>query len=124
MTLEFKTPNEILESFIAKIKEKQQLNNLTALSVAQKAGISKRTYDNFLYTGHITFEHLISVMKALGLIKELKILIEEIIAQDDIEYKKLKKIRAKRKTRISKNEQSALNMKRKEMLLSKLRGDK
>ena len=99
MIFELATIDEIMESIINKVKEKQKLEGLTIAQTATKSGLGQKSYENFLYNGHITLVNLIKLLKTLRLTKELENLINPIEARDDEEYKKLLKIRESRKKR-------------------------
>jgi len=54
-----KTPDSILKSVSAKVKEKRLKRNLTQKAFAKRAGVGYDAYRKFESTGEITFRNLI-----------------------------------------------------------------
>jgi transcriptional regulator with XRE-family HTH domain len=99
-THELMSSSEIVASVVDKIDEKRKLLGYTHKDLATLSGVSKKTYENFIYNHKISFESFIMIIKALKLNSILTELLKENEPQDDEEYKKLNKIREKKHSKI------------------------
>ncbi len=121
MTIEFLSPNEIIEELVTKIKEKQQLRGFTIEQISLHAGIDRKTYEHILYKKSCSVINLIKILVALELTNELNILIKPIVALNEEEHKKLNKIRERKKKQDAKKvSKKATTKTGKEMLKNKL----
>lgn len=120
MTIEFLSPNEIIEELVTKIKEKQQLRGFTIEQISLHAGIDRKTYEHILYKKSCSVVNLIKILVALELTNELNVLIKPIVAINEEEHKRLNKIRERKKKLATKKVSKTTTKAGKEMLKNKL----
>jgi flavin-dependent dehydrogenase len=109
---ELANPKEIIDAAATKIKEAQKLQGYTNSSFAIECGLSKRTYEDFIYKGTISLTNFIIVLKKLDMLNELNSLVKPIEPKTIEEEKKLlhiREIQNRKKDKKKKTSQDYLN---------------
>lgn len=93
MSVELKTPYEIIEELVNTIEKTRKKKKLRQEDLCQKSQIPLSTYQKFLYKKTINIMSLIKIMYALNMMKNLEGLIkyEEVLTLEDIRDKQKKK---------------------------------
>lgn len=86
MTVELKTPFEIIEELSLTIEKTRKRKKIRQKDLCQKSGVPISTYQKFLYEKTINITSLIKIMYYLNMMNNLENLIkyEEILTIDDI----------------------------------------
>lgn len=93
------TPAEIYEELIKKIDLQRKQLSYTQNQLAQKAGISSRTYQSLLEGKAISVPNLLNLMYALSMDDELAILSTPTPAKSTQELLQLRAIRLRKRIR-------------------------
>lgn len=93
MSIELKTPFEIIEELVNTIEKTRKRKKLRQEDLCIKSQVSLATYQRFLYKKTINIISLIKIMYALNMMKNLEGLIkyEEVLTLDDIRDRQKKK---------------------------------
>lgn len=93
--IEFMTPYDIMEKFVDIIEKQRITNNMTQVELYKAAGMSAKSYANFISKKTTKFENIIKLMIALDMTSKLKMLLEEekFNSIDEIRDIKMKKQR-------------------------------
>ena len=103
--IEFMTPLDIMEKFVEMIEEERVSKYMTQEDLYKAAGMTSRSYANFIKTKSTKFTNIINLLIALDLNSKLEELIkkDEFNSIDEIR-KKNKKVIKRRVRKASKNE--------------------
>lgn len=95
--IEFMTPYDIMEKFVDMVEEQRVRKNMTQKDLYLAAGMTARSYANFISSKSTKFENIINLLIALDLTSKLEELIkkEEFTSIDEIREQN-KKIAKKR----------------------------
>jgi len=93
MSIELKTPFEIIEELADTIEQTRKRKKLRQEDLCTRSKVSLATYQKFLYKKTINIVSLIKIMYTLNMMKNLEGLIkyEEILTLDDIRDRQKKK---------------------------------
>lgn len=97
--IEFMTPLDIMEKFVAIVEEQRVRKGMTQKDLYKAAGMTARSYGNFISTKSTKFVNIINILIALDMTAKLEELIkvEEFSSLDDI--RKLQNKEIKRRVR-------------------------
>ena len=103
--IELYTSSEIVEQIAQRVEHERVLAGYTQVELAERAGMPKGTYRNFIATQRISLDNLVSLFKVLRLYPELGIMVQKSKPQtlDD-----LKKLETKTKKRVMPRKKSYL----------------
>ena len=98
MSIELKTPFEIIEALALSIEKTRKRKKIRQKDLCEKSGVPLSTYQKFLYEKSIGITSLIKIMYYLNMMDNLAGLIkyEEILTMDDIREKQRKEELPKR----------------------------
>lgn len=93
--IELMSPFDIMEKFVALIEKQRVRKNMTQVDLYKAAGMSAKSYANFIRTKTTKFENIINLMIALDMTSKLDLLLKEekYISLDEIRNQKNEKIR-------------------------------
>ncbi|MEA3314559.1 MAG: helix-turn-helix transcriptional regulator [Campylobacterota bacterium] len=93
--IEFMTPYDIMEKFVDVIEKERIRKNMTQIDLYKAAGMSSKSYANFISNKTTKFENIINIMIALDMTAKLTMLLEQekFISIDEIRNKKMNKER-------------------------------
>ena len=88
--IEFMTPFDIMEKFVDVIEKQRVRKNMTQADLYKAAGISSKSYANFISTKSTKFENIVNIMIALDMAPKLENLImqEKFTSIDEIRNEK------------------------------------
>lgn len=99
--IEFMTPYDIMEKFVAIIEKERIRKNMTQVDLYKAAGMSSKSYANFMRIKTTKFENIINIMIALDMTSKLEMLLEQekFTSIDEIRDKKNNKERKRVRSR-------------------------
>ena len=88
--IEFMTPFDIMEKFVDVIEKQRVRKNMTQADLYKAAGMSSKSYANFISTKSTKFENIVNIMIALDMTSKLENLIiqEKFTSIDEIRNEK------------------------------------
>ncbi len=88
--IEFMTPFDIMEEFVDVIEKQRVRKNMTQADLYKAAGMSSKSYANFISTKSTKFENIVNIMIALDMAPKLENLImqEKFTSIDEIRNEK------------------------------------
>lgn len=88
--IEFMSPYDIMEKFVALIEKERIRKNMTQVDLYKAAGMSSKSYANFISKKTTKFENVIKIMIALDMTSKLEMLLEQekFTSIDEIRNKK------------------------------------
>ena len=88
--IEFMTPFDIMEKFVDVIEKQRVRKNMTQVDLYKAAGMSSKSYANFISTKSTKFENIVNIMIALDMTSKLENLImqEKFTSIDEIRNEK------------------------------------
>jgi len=93
--IELMTPRDIMENFVGVIEKERVRKNMTQVDLYKAAGMSAKSYANFMSNKTTKFENIINIMIALDMTSKLEMLIrqEKFTSLDEIRNEKMNKER-------------------------------
>ena len=93
--IEMMTPYDIMEKFVYVIEKQRVRKNLTQVNLYKAAGMSAKSYANFMSSKTTKFENIINIMIALDMTSKLVLLLEQekFTSIDEIRNEKMHKER-------------------------------
>jgi hypothetical protein len=93
--IEFMGPYDIMEKFVAVIEKERVRKDMTQVDLYKAAGMSAKSYANFMSNKTTKFENIINIMIALDMTSKLELLLEQekYTSIDEIRNKKMHKER-------------------------------
>ncbi len=93
--IEFMTPYDIMENFVDVIEKERVRKNMTQVDLYKAAGMSSKSYSNFMSIKTTKFENIINIMIALDMTSKLEMLLkqEKFTSIDEIRNEKMHKER-------------------------------
>ena len=70
--IEFMTPFDIMEKFVDVIEKQRVRKNMTQADLYKAAGMSSKSYANFISTKSTKFENIVNIMIALDMTPKLE----------------------------------------------------
>ena len=91
--IEFMTPFDIMEKFVDVIEKQRVRKNMTQVDLYKAAGMSSKSYANFISTKNTKFENIVNIMIALDMTSKLENLLiqEKFTSIDEIRNEKIHK---------------------------------
>ena len=88
--IEFMTPFDIMEKFVDVIEKQRVRKNMTQADLYKAAGMSSKSYANFISTKSTKFENIVNIMIALDMTSKLENLLtqEKFTSIDEIRNEK------------------------------------
>ena len=88
--IEFMTPFDIMEKFVDVIEKQRVRKNMTQVDLYKAAGMSSKSYANFMSTKSTKFENIVNIMIALDMTSKLDNLLtqEKFTSIDEIRNEK------------------------------------
>ena len=88
--IEFMTPFDIMEKFVDVIEKQRVRKNMTQVDLYKAAGMSSKSYANFISTKSTKFENIVNIMIALDMTSKLENLLtqEKFTSIDEIRNEK------------------------------------
>ncbi len=75
--IEFMTPYDIMEKFVDVIEKERVRKDMTQIDLYKAAGMSAKSYANFMSIKTTKFENIINIMIALDMTSKLELLLEQ-----------------------------------------------
>ena len=75
--IEMMTPYDIMEKFVEIIEKERVRKNMTQVDLYKAAGMSAKSYSNFMSSKTTKFENIINIMIALDMASKLELLLEQ-----------------------------------------------
>jgi transcriptional regulator with XRE-family HTH domain len=75
--VEFMSPYDIMEKFVDVIEKERVRKNMTQVDLYKAAGMSAKSYANFMSSKTTKFENIINIMIALDMTSKLALLLEQ-----------------------------------------------
>ncbi|GGD34867.1 hypothetical protein GCM10012288_06070 [Malaciobacter pacificus] len=93
--IEMMSPYDIMEKFVEIIEKERIRKNMTQVELYKAAGMSSKSYANFIQNKTTKFENIINIMIALDMTAKLESLLqqEKFTSIDEIRNEKNKKER-------------------------------
>jgi len=93
--IEFMSPYDIMGKFVDVIEKERVRRNMTQVDLYKAAGMSAKSYANFMSNKTTKFENIINIMITLDMTSKLEMLLEqkEFISLDEIRNQKKSKER-------------------------------
>ena len=93
--IELMSPYDIMEKFAELIEKQRVRKNMTQVDLYKAAGMSSKSYANFMSRKTTKFENIINLMIALDMTSKLESLLKEdkFISLDEIRNQKNHKVR-------------------------------
>lgn len=93
--IELMSPYDIMEKFVDVIEKERIRKNMTQVDLYKSAGMSAKSYANFISKKTSKFENIINIMIALDMTSKLEMLIaqEKFTSLDEIRNQKMDKER-------------------------------
>ena len=93
--IEFMTPYDIMEKFVDVIEKERVRKDMTQVDLYKAAGMSAKSYANFMSSKRTKFENIINIMIALDMTSKLELLLEQekYISINEIRNQKMHKDR-------------------------------
>ncbi len=93
--IEFMSPYDILEKFVDVIEKQRVRKNMTQVELYKAAGMSSKSYANFMHNKTTKFENIINLMIALDMTSKLELLLEQekYTSLDEIRDQKMDKVK-------------------------------
>lgn len=93
--IELMTPYDIMEKFVDLIEKERVRKNMTQAELYKAAGMSSKSYANFISKKTTKFENIINIMITLDMTSKLEMLLEQekFTSLDEIRNKKAHKDR-------------------------------
>lgn len=93
--IEFMTPYNIMEKFVDMIEKERVRKNMTQVELYKAAGMSSKSYANFMGKKTTKFENIINIMITLDMASKLEALLEQekFTSLDEIRNEKAHKQR-------------------------------
>lgn len=89
------SPSDIMEKFVEGIEKQRVRKNMTQVDLYKAAGMSAKSYANYMSSKNTKFENIIKLMIALDMTSKLDLLLEQekYISLDEIRNQKNQKVR-------------------------------
>jgi len=93
--IELMTPYDIMEKFVSVIEKARVRKNMTQVDLYKAAGMSAKSYANFMSSKTTKFENIVHILIALDMTSKLEMLItqEKFTSLDEIRNEKMHKER-------------------------------
>lgn len=93
--IELMSPYDIMEKFVEGIEKQRVRKNMTQVDLYKAAGMSAKSYANYISSKNTKFENIIKLMIALDMTSKLDMLLtqEKYISLDEIRNQKKQKVR-------------------------------
>ena len=93
--IELMTPYDIMEKFVSVIEKARVRKNMTQVNLYKAAGMSAKSYANFMSSKTTKFENIVHILIALDMTSKLEMLItqEKFTSLDEIRNEKMHKER-------------------------------
>ena len=93
--IEFMSPYDIMEKFVDIIEKERVRKNMTQVDLYKAAGMSSKSYANFISNKTTKFENIINIMLVLDMTSKLDMLLKEekYLSLSEIRNKKNNKTR-------------------------------
>jgi len=93
--IELMSPSDIMEKFVELIEKQRVRKNMTQVELYKAAGMSAKSYANYMSNKNTKFENIIKLMIALDMTSKLDLLLEQekYISLDEIRNQKNQKVR-------------------------------
>jgi len=93
--IEMMTPYDIMEKFVDVIEKQRIRKNMTQVDLYKAAGMSAKSYANFMSSKTTKFENIINIMIALDMTSKLALLLEQekFTSIDEVRNEKMHKER-------------------------------
>ena len=93
--IELMTPYDIMEKFVDVIEKERVRKNMTQVDLYKAAGMSAKSYANFMSSKTTKFENIVHILIALDMTSKLEMLItqEKFTSLDEIRNEKMHKER-------------------------------
>ncbi|MCJ8326600.1 MAG: helix-turn-helix domain-containing protein [Campylobacterales bacterium] len=93
--IEFMSPYDIMEKFVDIIEKERVRKNMTQVDLYKAAGMSSKSYANFISNKTTKFENIINIMLVLDMTSKLDMLLKEekYLSLNEIRNKKNNKTR-------------------------------
>jgi len=93
--IELMTPYDIMEKFVGVIEKARVRKNMTQVDLYKAAGMSAKSYANFMSSKTTKFENIVHILIALDMTSKLEMLIaqEKFTSLDEIRNEKMHKER-------------------------------
>lgn len=93
--IEFMSPYDIMEKFVDIIEKERVRKNMTQVDLYKAAGMSSKSYANFISNKTTKFENIINIMLVLDMTSKLNMLLKEekYLSLSEIRNKKNNKTR-------------------------------
>jgi len=75
--IELMSPYDIMEKFVSIIEKERVRKNMTQVDLYKAAGMSAKSYANFISNKTTKFENIINIMIALDMTSKLESLLEQ-----------------------------------------------
>jgi len=75
--IEMMTPYDIMEKFVDIIEKERVRKDMTQVDLYKAAGMSAKSYANFMSNKTTKFENIINIMIVLDMTSKLKLLLEQ-----------------------------------------------
>jgi hypothetical protein len=100
------TPFDIMEKFVNVIEKERVRKDMTQVDLYESAGMSSKSYANFMRMKTTKFENIINIMIALDMTSKLEMLLkqEKFISLDEIRNEKMQKERKRVRKKVKKVE--------------------
>jgi len=101
--IELMSPYDVMEKFVDVIEKERVRKNMTQVDLYKAAGMSAKSYANFMSNKTTKFENIIKIMIALDMTSKLELLLEQekYTSIDEIRNKAMHKERKRvRKGRV------------------------
>lgn len=93
--IELMSPYDIMEKFVEVIEKERIRKNITQVELYRAAGMSAKSYANFMRNKTTKFENIVNLMIALDMTSKLSMLLEQekFVSLDEIRDEKKHKER-------------------------------
>lgn len=93
--IDFMTPYDIMEKFVDVIEKERVRKDMTQVDLYKAAGMSSKSYANFMSIKTTKFKNIINIMIALDMTSKLEMLLkqEKFTSIDEIRNEKMRKER-------------------------------
>lgn len=91
--IELMTPYDIMEEFVTIIEKARVRKNMTQVELYKAAGMSSKSYANFMNSKTTKFHNIINIMIVLDMTEKLEMLLKEekFTSLDEIRNQKMHK---------------------------------
>jgi len=91
--IELMSPYDIMEKFVGVVEKERVRKNMTQVELYKAAGMSAKSYANFMHNKTTKFENIINIMIALDMTSKLESLLaqEKYVSIDEIKNQKMHK---------------------------------